>query len=350
VSPTQFTPFTTVSQGLPAYTVVPLQPSLTPPPGFDVFSVSQNFRQDMVQMWNFSIQRQITGSLMVEAAYVATKGNHLYRDLNINVPLPGPGDITPRRPFFPIAPTLSSIHQRNGDGSSSYHSGQFKVVKSFSAGFTLLASYTFSKSLDNVSNILYPLDDKLNKGLSAGFKQVDIPQNFVVSYSYDLPFGRGRHYMSNASRLVDAIAGGWTVNGITTVRSGSPLVIQVASSLLNNGTSNWANINCTSVSRPKLVSQWFDTSCFSDPAPYQFGNSGIGHVRGPGNHNWDFSAFKSFRVTERSRIEFRAEFFNIFNMAHFSNPGTTLDTTSFGTISSTALPPRQIQLAGKFLF
>lgn len=350
-SPTQFTPFRTVSgDGLPGYIVVPLQPHLVPPPGFDVYIVARNFRQDMSQMWNFSIQRQITSSLMFEAAYVSTKGSHLYRDRDINVPFPGPGPIPARRPYASIAPTISSIHQRNGDGDSNYQSGQFKLSKRYSAGLTMLVSYTFSKSIDDVSNILFPLADRLNRGLSAGFKQVDVPHNFVASYSYELPFGRGRQYLSQGSRVVDAFLGGWAVNGITTVQSGKPLVIQTSSSLLNTGTGNWADITCSSVSTPKKVENWFDTGCFANPAPFRFGNSGIGHVRGPGLHNWDFSAFKGFRVDERRNFEFRAEIFNIFNMAHFSNPGTTLGTTSFGQISSTSLPPRQIQLGLKFLF
>jgi hypothetical protein len=98
------------------------------------------------------------------------------------------------------------------------------------------------------------------------------------------------------------------------------------------------------------VTRWLDTSCFADPAPLKFGNSGIGHVRGPGLNNWDFSVFKGFRVDEKRHAEFRAEFFNLPNQAHFSNPNTTFGTSSFGRISSTALPPREIQLGLKFLF
>ncbi len=349
-SPTQFIPFTSVSDGLPPYTVVPLQPQLVPPPGFAVFQVSQNFRQDMAQMWNFGIQRQITNSVMFEAAYVATKGSHLYRNRNINVPYPGPGPIPARRPYAPIAPTITDINQRNGDGDSNYQSGQFKLVKRYSAGLTLLVSYTFSKSIDNVSNILFPLDDNLNRAVSAGFKQVDIPHNFVISYSYELPFGKGKTFLSGVSGVVDSLVGGWAVNGITTVRSGSPLLVNVASSQLNTGTANRADINCTSVPTPKQVEQWFDPSCFSAPPQYVFGNSGVGHVRGPGVHNWDFSVFKGIRIDEKRNFELRGEFFNIFNQAHFANPGNTFGTTSFGRISSTSLPPRQIQLGAKFLF
>jgi hypothetical protein len=300
-------------------------------------------------MWNFSIQRQLPGSLMAEAAYIATKGSHLYRNRNINVPFPGPGSLPERRPFYRIAPTISVINQRNGDGDSSYHSAQFKVVKQYSFGFTMLASYTISKSIDNYTSIVFPLDDKLNRGLSAG-KAIDLPQNFVLSYSYELPFGKDRKWLAGASRAMELLAGGWAVNGITTVRSGGPLGINAATSRLNTGTANRADITCQSVGMPKLVQRWFDTGCFADPAPYLFGNSGIGHVRGPGLHNWDFSAFKHFEIDEKRRVEFRAEFFNLFNMPHFANPNTTFGTAAFGRISSSGLPPREIQLGLKLSF
>ncbi|MBI3694199.1 MAG: TonB-dependent receptor [Acidobacteria bacterium] len=351
-TPTPYTPFRSVSDGLPGFQHVPLQPHLTPPPGFAVWVVARNFRQDMAQMWNFSIERQLPGNMMAAAAYVATKGSHIYRNRNINVPFPGPGSLDQRRPYYSIAPTISVINQRNGDGDSSYHSAQFKVVKRYSFGFTMLASYTISKSIDDYTAILFPLYDKLNRGLSAaGGKTIDIPQNFVLSYSYDLPFGKGKTWLAGASRLVDTLAGGWVVNGITTFRSGPPLAINVATVRLNAGTTvNRADITCTQVATPKEVGRWLDTGCFADPAQYLFGNSGIGHVRGPGLNNWDFSVFKQVAIREQQKVEFRAEFFNLFNQAHFSNPGTSLGTTSFGRISSTALPPREIQLGLKFSF
>jgi hypothetical protein len=224
-TPTPLTPFRTISDGLPGFQPVPLQPHLTPPPGFAVWVVSRDFRQDTAQMWNFSIQRQITPTLMADAAYVATRGTHIYRNRNINVPFPDSGPVDPRRPFYGIAPNVTAVNQRNGDGASSYQSAQFKLVKRYNAGLTFLASYTFAKSIDNYTSILFPLDDRLNRGLSAaGGKAVDIPHNFTFSYSYELPFGTGKRWFSG-SRALDLVAGGWSVNGVTTFRSGQPLAI-----------------------------------------------------------------------------------------------------------------------------
>ncbi len=341
-SPTQFTPFWSLSgNGLTAPLNVPYTPggTLTPPPGFGVFYVSQGFQQDEAQVWNFSIERQLPRNMMMSAAYVGTHGVHLYRDLQLNQSLPGPGNFTPRLPFYSVAPNIPTVDQRNGDGMSRYNALQVKAEKRFTSGLSFLASYTWSKTMDNTTTILYPWDDKLNYSLSQGFKLVDVPQNFVFSYNYELPFGKG-------SKL-----GGWSINGITTFQGGQPLWVTVATNQLNNNSgSNSANITCSSVPMPKRVDQWFDTGCFSAPAPYTFGNSGVGHARGPGINNWDFSVAKDTRFGERPTLRIEADFFNLFNAAHFSNPGTTQGSSSFGIIGSDRLPPRLIQIGAKFSF
>jgi len=340
-SPTQFTPFWNLStNGLTAPIDVPYTAggTLTPPPGFGVFSVASAFKQDEAQVWNFSIERQLPNNMMISAAYVGTHGIHLYRDLQLNQSLPGPGNFTTRLPFYSIAPNIPTVDQRNGDGMSRYNALQVKAEKRFTSGLSFLASYTWSKTMDNTTTILYPYNDKLNYALSQGFKLVDVPQNFVFSYNYELPFGKGK-------------LGGWSINGITTFQAGQPLWVTVATNQLNNNSSNnSANIGCAGVPMPKRVGQWFDTSCFSAPTPYTFGNGGVGHVRGPGIDNWDFSIAKDTRFGERPALRIEADFFNIFNAAHFSNPGTTQGNSSFGIIGSDRLPPRLIQLGAKFTF
>jgi len=266
--------------------------------------------------------------------------------------LPGPGAVGPRLPFYPVAPNIPTVDQRNGDGTSHYNALQASLQKRFSHGLTFLASYTWSKTLENADNIVYPYNDALNYGLANGFKLVDIPQNFVFSYTYELPFGKGKPLL-NHSGIAGALAGGWSVNGITTFQAGQPLRVTVANNLLNNnGYSNPANIMCTSVSTPKMVSEWFDTSCFAPPPAYTFGNSGIGHFRGPGLNSWDFSIAKDTALgsSESMRFRLEADFFNLTNTAHFSNPNTTFGNAAFGTIGGDRLPPRLIQVGAKFVF
>jgi len=272
--------------------------------------------------------------------------------LQLNQSLPGPGPIPPRLPYYSVAPNIPTVDQRNGDGTSHYNALQLKAEKRFSSGFSFLASYTWSKTMDNTTTILYPYNDKLNYALSQGFKLVDIPQNFVLSYNYDLPFGKGKSLGSNLSGFAGHLVSGWSINGITTFQAGQPLWITVSSNLLNNnGGSNSANITCSSVSTPKTVQKWFNTSCFSAPPAYTFGNGGVGHVRGPGIDNWDFSIAKDTALgAETRRLRIEADFFNLFNQAHFGNPNTTFGNSSFGTIGSDRLPPRLIQLGAKFSF
>jgi TonB dependent receptor len=352
-TPTPFSPFWSVSaNGLIAPIPIAYTPggTLAPPPGFGVFSVAQNFKQDEAQVWNFSVQRQLPGSMMISVAYVGTHGVHLYRDLQLNQTLPGPGPIPPRLPFFNVALNIPTVDQRNGDGMSKYDSLQAKVEKRFSYGLSFLASYTWSKTMDNTTTILYPYNDSLNYALSSGFKLVDIPQNFVFSWVYELPFGKGKSFANDWSGIAGRIVSGWSINGISTFQSGQPLWITVQNNLLNNnGGSNSATITCSSVTMPKQVSQWFDTGCFAAPPAYTFGNGGVGHVRGPGIINTDFSIAKE-TGSENRRLRLEADFFNLFNTAHFSNPNTTLGNSAFGQIGGDRLPPRLIQLGAKFSF
>jgi hypothetical protein len=354
-TPTPFTPFWSLSSnGLIAPITVPYTPggTLVPPPGFGVFFVAKNFKQDEAQVWNFNIQRQLPANMVLTVAYVGTHGLHLYRDLQLNQTLPGPGPVAPRLPFYAVAPNIPTVDQRNGDGTSHYNALQASLQKRFSYGLTFLASYTWSKTLDNTTNIVYPYNDALNYGLSNGFKLIDIPQNFVFSYTYELPFGKGKPLLKS-SGIAGKLVGGWSVNGITTFQAGQPLMVTVANNLLNNnGGSNPANITCSSVVMPKNVSEWFDTSCFSSPAAYTFGNSGFGHIRGPGLNSWDFSIGKDAQIgdNEFRRFRLEADFFNLTNSPHFSNPNTTLGNSGFGTIGGDRLPPRLIQLGAKFMF
>ncbi len=354
-TPTPFTPFWSLSgNGLIAPISVPYTPggTVAPPPGFGVFFVAKNFKQDEAQVWNVSIQRQLPGKMMFSIAYVATHGVHLYRDLQLNQALPGPGPIGPRLPYYSVAPNIPTIDQRNGDGTSHYNSLQAQLQKRFSSGLSFLAAYTWSKTMDDTTTLVDPYNDKLNYSLANGFTLVDVPQNVVLSYSYELPFGKGKNLLNNSSGIIGHLVGGWSINGITTFQSGQPLFVNVANNLLNNnGYSNPADITCNSVSTPKTVQEWFNTGCFAAPPAYTFGNSGVGHVRGPGINNWDFSIAKDTSLgAETRRLRLEADFFNLANSAHFSNPNTTLGNSNFGTISSDRLPPRLIQLGAKFSF
>jgi hypothetical protein len=357
VSPTQFTPFRSVSDGLPGFNPVALQPTLIPPPGFAVFYIPRHFREDKAMMWNVGVQRELGWNTMAEVNYVGTRGSNIFRSRNINVPAPGAGPVQPRRPYFSLAPNLVAINERDGDGKSWYDALQVKLDKRISAGFGALVSYTYS-STEDTAFILHPLLDEVRS--RARDKAVDIPHVLVVSFTYELPFGPGKPLFSGSSGLLRRLVEGWQVNAITAYQSGDPLNIMVSASRLNTGTGNWPNVTCPEIDHPKEVTRWFDTSCFADPAEFQFGNYKIGDARGPSIFNTDLSLFKGTSIG-RTTLELRVEVFNVFNKAHFANPGAaglsglsnsgaTFGTAAFGRIADTRLPPREIQLGVRFLF
>ena len=239
-SPTQFTPFRSLSDGLPGFTPVPLTATIQPPPGFAVFFFPAGDKPNRAQMFNVGIQRQLPWDAVVDVTYVGTRGSNIFRSRNINVPLPGPGALDPRRPFFNVAPNTPSINQRSGDGKSWYDALQVKLDKRFSGGLQGLVSYTYSKSEDTTF-ILHPSFD--TRAPSIG-KAIDIPNNLVVSWTYELPFGPGKRFANGGSAIVQKLLEGWAVNGITMYQTGEPLNVTVASSLLNTGSGNWANVTC----------------------------------------------------------------------------------------------------------
>jgi hypothetical protein len=209
-------------------------------------------------------------------------------------------------------------------------------------------AYTWSKEIDDMS-IWWPLDDRLNRG--EGTNQApDIPQSFIASLTYQLPFGRGQQWLSDASRPAELLFGGWQLSTITLLRAGNPLTFNSDTDNLGSGVTNHADVTCPSVKKLGSVSEWFDTSCFAYAPPLQLGNSGIGKVRGPGYYNSDLSLSKSANIREGMAIKVQADAFNLSNTPHYSNPDTSLGDSNFGQIGGTNGAPREIQLGVHFTF
>jgi hypothetical protein len=343
-----YRPFSKVSvDGLPNFSPTPLTDHIDPIAGLAPLSMPNDFRPAMVFSWNVGIQQRIGDNAVGEVAYVATRGTHLYRRRAINTPLTAaPGSLDPRRPYYNISPLTQSISMADSGVNSRYNSLQLKFSRRFAGGLQTLLNYTYAVSYDDAST-LWVWDDRMNWDVSSG----SVRHSFLSSWTWDLPVGKGRHFLTNAPTALNMIAGGWSINGIGVLRSGSPLSVGSKNNLLNTGTNNIANKTCSSVNYPKTVAQWFDTSCFTDvTTPYVWGNARRGSVWGPGVVNFDLAAFKNFRVQEKRSFELRAEFFNAFNNPHLSNPNTSLASGSYGQITSTSLPPREIQLGLKFMF
>jgi hypothetical protein len=347
----QFGSTRSVSDGLPTFASVPLTgTTLTPPPGFAVFYIPEDFHEDTAKMWNVGVQRELGWDTVVDVSYVGTRGTNIFRSFNVNVPLPGAGAVQQRRPYFSIAPNITTINQRDGAGKTWYDALQMKLDKRFSHGLQALVSYTFSRTEDNIATLgVHPtLEIRQRAPGASGSKMLDIPHIFSASATYELPLGK------NATGLAKTLAEGWSVSVITLYHSGDPLDVRVNASQLNTGGGNWPNITCDPMANaPRTVAQWFDRSCFADPAQFQFGNYKYSDARGPTVFNTDLSLSKKTAVGKGSMLELRMDVFNVANRAHFANPTVnnfTPTSTSFGTISATRLTPREIQLGLRFLF
>ncbi len=344
-----------------------------PPAGSAVYDVEQNFRQDEAYSWNVSVQRALTHDMSVQVAYVGNEGLHLFHDYQLNQAYPPEGCLAPgtgSSPFTnypaclpypgviasgPSAGSLilSGVHARNSSGESKYKALEIELQKRTSVGLTIQASYTASRLVDNVDNPISPYDTSLQL-VGEGWKNGNYPQNFVLSYIYDLPFGSGRRWMSSATGAADHFVSGWQVSGITTFRAGGALLINAPGNLLPPGADQeTAQFLCAGKSQnnPHTAAQWFDTSCFGEPAIGTFGSARTGNAYGPGLQNWDFSISKTTALwSEHKQLKFEANFFNIFNHVNFSNPDTNVQDGNFGVITGDNGQPREIQLGVKFLF
>jgi hypothetical protein len=318
-----------------------------------------------VNQWSFNIQRELTRSMSLEVGYLGSSGVKLRRLQTYNNAPPGAGNITARRPF----PKFGGFQVMNAPSHSSYHALQARLQHRFDYGFTFLGAYTYSKSIDNGSGIrttdgdpLTPSDD-YNLAAERGLSAFDFRQRFTASFLYELPFGRGKAWLSDAPGIVEGILGGWQFGGILTLQTGFPLTPYCGGGNIQNG-GGYCKPDVVPGENPDLsheqqrVERFFNTGAFvdrlgQDPArvtEFRYGNAGRNIISGPGIRSLDASLNKFFRFTERQNLEFRAEFFNLPNHPIFAPPGTTLRTPTYGRITSTKIDSRQLQLALKFNF
>ncbi len=341
-----------------------------------VLTVENGMRPPYAQNWNFSIQREV-GAYLVDARYIGNKGTHLPRMIEANPAVNGPG-ATPEnadaRRLYAGCPAsvgpcaFGSVGLITNSTSSTYHAAQLAVSRRFRNGLGFLGSYTFSKSLDYISSFnvvgsaprLVAGENDLAQNpfdLAAehGPSLFDARHRFVFSGSYAIPFPRA------AARFARAVLGGWQMNAIATFSSGTPFTVYDSTDVSAQGTA--PEISGFYSSRPDLIAnpnagphtpdQWVSPAAFLrlDPTTQagQFGNEGRNTVRGPGFGDVDFSLLKDLAATERARLQFRAECFNLANHANLGLPDNDLASRNFGRVLE-AGPPRLIQFALKAIF
>jgi hypothetical protein len=312
------------------------------------FGFDRNRRTAYSQHWNLSLQHQLGRSRVAEMAYVGSKGTKLLTSRDINQPRPS----TAPRNLRPL-PFLDEINFQESTANSNYHSLQARLQQRLDFGLSLLGAYTWSKSLDNASGIFasagdpnFP-QDSYNLRAERGRSGFDIAHRFSLSYTYDLPFG-------NRNKLVS----GWQTMGIVTLQTGRPFTVGLPQEFDNSNTGR-SNLGFGANDRPNLAGnaklsnptpeRWFNTAAFTIPAFGSFGNAGRNILDGPGYQNVAFSVLKNTALRESLDLQFRAEFFNLFNHPNFNLPDNFVGLPSFGRISS-ADSPRRIQFGVKLLF
>jgi hypothetical protein len=334
--------------------------------------------------WNFSVQRELARNWVLHVAYVGTRATGIWNneDSNLNQPRQpldtNFSDPTGNmgRPYFNVLPNLSVINPIDYPNFSVFFNGlETKLEKRFSKGFTVLTSYTWSHDIGSfqgahTGNTQIAADANAQRGNV----DPDFRHRLSVSYTYELPFGRGKEFGAGMNSFVDAVAGGWQVGGITTIRSGEHYTAFLGNDQTRTGTAampdkvanpydfsfnipQQALDGCDNPGHQTLIC-WYNPAAFVVPplAPgqqfaHQFGTAGDGDLVGPDQVNFDFSTFKNFKITERQQLQFRAEMFNIFNHPQFSVSGHNPDQNNGARISGTLGDnQREIQFALRYTF
>ncbi len=313
---------------------------------FSVITPNRNLPTPYMNQWSFGIQQGLWSNAALDIQYLGSHAVHLDRSYYNNTPLPGSrASVASRRPNQ----LFGDIRTIQNDEIANYNGLSVELRQRLSHGVTMLASYTWSHDLDvstDSNNGGYP-QNPYNWGADYGNSAWDVRHRFVASFTYALPF------LQNSSHAVlKQTLGGWQTNGIVTVQSGFPFNVTVSGDPANTGRSN---------ERPNLIGTASSdcgsghvTNCINPTAfaaaVLAYGNFGRNVLFGPGLYNVDFSAFKNFRIAERSTLQFRSEFFNLLNTPALSNPNATFGASNFGTITSTKHDNREIQFALKLLF
>jgi hypothetical protein len=298
-----------------------------------------------VVQWTLNVQRQFGAGFVAQVGYTGSEAHKLAGGTNVNQAYPGDGDVNARRPY----PGFSNITVRGPRVSSNYHALVGQLERRFNNGFNILASYTYGHSIDNGSGGGDQNDpgvqDARNLSAQRASSNFDVKHRFVLSGVYEMPFGK------KPGRL-GALIRDWQISGIYSHQTGQPFTVTLSKDpTATSTTARPDRLRDGSLpSSQRSVNHWFDTSAFVVPSCYCFGNSGRNILRGPSLFNVDVSVARDFRFTERMRLQFRFEVFNLFNHPNLGLPAASIGATDAGIIGDVVSPERQIQLALKLYF
>jgi hypothetical protein len=335
-----------ISDGLTVISPVDVRSgSISLPAGIGFSTLPLNYIRGYVMSWNASLQKALSHDFTAQVSYVGNRVNHQVTVQNQNFGQVGGGGAS--QPFFAQGIT-AAVNLYLPMTTTNYHSMQATLSRRLANGISVNAAYTFSKAISSFAGLIpIPQYFKLNKGLQA----TDTPHKFTLSAVTEAPFGKGKRFLSNGG-IPAAILGGWQANWLVAAYSGAPFTVSAATASLNApGSTQQADLVKPSVAIPGKVgpsSAYFDPLAFAPVTQARFGTAGFNILRGPRTVDLDTSLFRYFALTERFRLQFRVEAFNITNTPHFGIPsglsvsslqlntdGSIKNLNGFGVITST---------------
>jgi hypothetical protein len=324
-------------------------------------SVATDFRNPMIQKWNLAIQQELPGQMALEIGYLGNHQSHqlLQPDFN-NCPNVGTTNSSITCNTIRRYPDIGGISGTATWGFGNYNAMTAKLEKRMSSGLQFVAAYTYSHALANSGTTLSGSPglgtlDPTNYATSYANASWDIRHNFTSGIDYQIPFGRGKQYGANLNKVVASLLGNWELNAIVTLHTGQPYTLNASGC---QGVWNQCQPDLAPGTNPNAApaggrtpTQWFNTANILPPAPLSGGNLGLQTNFGPPTRNLDLSIFKDFPFTERLRVQFRAEGYNLTNTPQFYFPDHTLGDAKFGQVTSTQTgTERHIQFALRLMF
>ena len=344
-----------LSAGLPANF---LGSTTVPVNGLNWSVWQTRFPTPTVYQWNFALQHELRRNLSLTTAYVGSASNYLMSNYNWNGSEPGlPATEQQRRRM----PQWNTVDLTSPYGHSSYHGLDLQLDRRFANGLSFTGSYTWSHSIDNLPEQFGAggggLMNNRDFASSRGNSNFDTRHRFVGSGIWEVPFGKGRHWI-NRGGVINAILGGWEMTSLLSMQTGHNFTITVPNARQRLGATGILTWWPDRIRDPKLeertAQRWFDTSAFVSPrgadGSWHIGNAGRDILNGDGMFNVDAGLSKTFRLTERFSLQFRAEAFNLTNTPTLDDPVVNLESPDFGTIRSTISLPRQLQFALRLRF
>jgi len=328
--------------------IAPVDVPLTLPVSFNVFAEKPS--TGLMQQWTVAFERQLNTRTVLGAAYVGWKNDHFWVDHPVNFAPPGPGNPQLRRPF----PQYSSSLVLMDNASGNYHGLNVKLEQKLSSGLSYLAGYSWGHSMgnsltENGTDAWTRLQREDNLRLERADMEFDVRQRLTLSAVYELPFGK------SLEGAVRHVLSGWQLGGIYIAQGGWPFTVTAGFDNVNQGgrIGSYPNTDGTDwrlSGSQRTPDRMFNTAAFSRPAPFAYGNVGRNTLRTDGISNVDLSLAKNFMINETSRLQFRAEAFNLANHAQFGVPNSSQASPGFGQVRSTLNRGRQIQFALKYYF